>query len=419
MGVLDAPFLGTRRASFGRMDIRKKMLDERAAVYDPLGQYGGIPSIQSWWDRYAGGQLRMVSPNLDGTDLHFAFQTPFDVIRKALSTGTAGAWNPLFSYLLQTQIVQEPNTYNAMPKEPWRDPRTFGWRVKTAAAVASNVGMAEGAAVPADADITPLEVEPQLKEHAHAWGMTRRLQDAVSIADTIQWDQDVEQHTLDFFKAFNKDLWRAVFGVEGNHAESLRNLLSSNAEITAKAGAANSVDPWTTIDRDAGASWADANALFASAADRDLGLHLIDALREAQEPFWEGPDKLAGKVFLTKYNTHGRWSRIEAAKQRFGTEFAEISFNGVKAAAGAKTGFKVSQMDGMVVIRDDDVTSETIGDIGLIDTRHWKLSQLRPFEMADESNPFITGFARRAVWYGSINPTATHFKGSGILTDLK
>jgi len=418
MALLDRPFMGSRSERV--IDIRRKILDPRAAVYDPLNQFGGFPSIDSWWDRYAGGQLRMVSPKLDGTDLHFAFETPMDIIKKALTTATAGAWNPLYAYLLQTQIVQEPNTYNALPHEPWRDPRTFGWRVKTVAAVASSVGLAEGAAVPADADITPLEVEPQLREHGHAWGMTRRLMDAFSIADTIRWDQDVEQHTLDFFKAFNKDLWTAPAAVEGNNVESLRNLLSSRAELVAKGFAVNSIDPWTTVDRDAAASWADSNTLFGAAgADRDLSINLIDGLREAQEPYWEGPDKMAGKVFITGYNTHGRWSRIEAAKQRFGTEFAEVSFNGVKASPGAKTGFKVSSMDGMTVLRDDDVPQETIKDIALIDTKHYKLSQLRPFETADEENPFITGFARRALWYGSTNVTTTQFKGSGILTDLK
>jgi len=387
--------------------------DPRAALLEDF------PSVDSWWARYIGGQMRMVSPKLDGTDLQLTFETPFDVVKKALGTTTAGAWNPLFSYLLQTTIVQDANTYNFFPKEPWRGPRTFGWRVKTVAAIASGVGIAEGAAVPADADATYVEVEPIIREFTHPWGMNKRLLDAVSIADTITWDQDVEQHTLDFFKAFNKDLWVALAGVEGNNVEGLRNLLSSYSELTGKTLGANTIDPWLTVDRDAGASWADANALHESGTDRDLSVGLIDSLREAQEPYWDGPNKLDNKAYVTGYSTHGRWSRLEAAKQRYGTVWASYSIGGVKTSAGDKGGFKLAGWDEMPIVREFDMTTETIPDIALFDLNHWRISQLRPFEMADEDNPFVTGFKRRALWYGSGNVTVDAFKGSGVLTDLK
>lgn len=378
---------------------------------------GTYPDVNTWWARRLQGQLQIVSPNLDGTNQQIAFETPFDVIKKALTTATTGAFNPLFSYLLQTQIVQEANLYNALPKEPWR-PKTIGWRAKTVAAVTGNVGVAEASAVPADADATYQEIQPTLKEFTHAWGLSRRLIDSVNIADVVSWDQDIEQHTLDFFRAVNADMWAALATVEANNMEAIRNLMSSFSELTGKSLAADSIDPWLNVDRDAGASFADANALHNSGVDRDLSVQDVDTLRENQEPFWEG-NKLANKLYVSRYNTHARLSRLEAAKQRFGTERAQLTVGGMKSSPGQDTGFKISAWDGMIYIRDDQGTQETIGDLLLLDLNHIAISELRPFEIADEENPFVTGYSRRALWYGSGELTNTLFGAHGVLTDLQ
>lgn len=403
------------------IDVKEKMEDPRAALYENYpGGMGG------WWEKYLEGQMAIVSPDLSGEDPHLQFITPLEVLKKAIQTTTGGAFNAIFSYLLQVQVAVEPNTYNALPKEPWRGPRTIGWRVRTDA-VAGGVGTAQNAAVDPDTDLTFAEIEPTLKEFHRSWGMSKRLMDAVSITDSISWDQLIEQHTLDFFKAMNIDIWAALATVEGDNIEGLRNLLSSNGEITAKTLGANTVDPWfpnTTVDRDAAASFADANTLFGAAgADRTLSVALVDQLREGQERFWEGADKLDNKLFITGYDTHRRWSELEAAKQRFNAEGVVAGFGvggGVRTSPGVKAGFKIATWDAMPVIRDDNMTSETISDLALLDLNHVMYSQLRPFEMADSDRPFEVGVGRqRALWYGSGEITMTHFQAQGVLTDLQ
>lgn len=405
------------KISYGVSPTRLEQMfkDPRAALLERHRTLG------EWWWAQAYPQLRVVNPNLDASNPQLALLSDIEVIKKAITTGTAGAFNPLFSYLIQSQVVTEPNTYNFLPKAPFRGPRTLGYRMQTTGGVAGK-GIAEGlTTLGADRVLNYLEITPTLKEHNQVWSMSRRMIDAVTITDSVEWDDEIEAQTLDFFKGINLDIWTPLATVESPNMEGLRNLLSSNSELTGKALAANSIDPWldANLDRDAGASFADANTIHNSGTDLTLAVKDIEQLRELQEPFWEGPDKLANKLYVTGYNTASRWAQLEASKQRFNAEGRKIqqTVNGVRSAEGEAAGYKIATWDGMTMLRDDDMTTETIKDIALLDMNHVELSELRPFEMVDSEDPFVVGFNRKALWYGAVELTMDFFKVHGVLTD--
>lgn len=403
-------------------EVQAKMRDPDAFLAE---DYGMDPAaINTWYLNRAAesGQLNFVSPDMSGATAQYSFEGPldFEVIRKSLLTSTSGAFNALFSYLLISQIIQEPNTWNALPDQAWRGPRTLGYRVKSAAFIASSTGIAQAASVPADIDPTYIQVTPTIKELAIAFGVSLRMADAVQrdIVDGISFDQHVEQATLDFFKANNKDLWIAPNTAHGNNLEGIRQIVSSYSEGNAKTYTMANISPWGNIDRSGGAGWSDANILHNSGTARAISVGLIEQLRQNQEPYWSGPDKTANKWYFTTPTQHVNWSLLEAAKQRYGTEYATLTVGGVKTAAGHKSGYKVASWDEMGVIRDVDVYATTNGDVVLLDFDHFYKATLRPFEMAESDRPFEVGYKRRATWYGIMEILCDLFKAQGALTDL-
>ena len=340
---------------------------------------------------------------------------PFEVMQKALLTSTAGGFNPLFSYAAIAGIAVEANTWNMLPKVAWRT-RTLGWRSKTAAAIAASVGVAEAANVPADIDPTWVEVQPTIKETLQATGVSIRAREAASIADMITENQHVMSTLEDLMRAQNADLMGAVFGVEGNHVERLRTLLSSNGEIAGKTPGANTGDPWLNIDRDAGASWADANALHASGVDRNLQLSLVDQLFQNQRQFWDSP---ANKVYVTGDTTLRVWSELEEAKERLGEVRVQFTVGGIRSVRGQEAGVVLSGYRGDPIIPDSQMTSETIDDIMYLDLDHVFIAQLLPMQTVSEDNLFITGANSRTAFYMIMELLMTKFGGNGVLTDLQ
>lgn len=369
--------------------------------------------LEDYFNRLVSGQIRMVSPDY-GTTRQIV-PLSLEMVEKAILTSTTGAFNPLFSYALITQIAIEANLLNAFPRVAWRT-RTLGWRGKTAAAIASGVGAAQGASVPSDIDPTYLEITPTIKETLQATGVSIRMREAESIVDAVAENQHVASVLEDIMRAQNADLLAALATVESDNIEAIRNLLSSNSEGAAKALAANSFDPWLDIDRDAAAGFSDANALHASGTDRDLELNLIDQLQENQEQFW---DSQGNKVYATGYDTHRRWSELEDAKERLGSERFQFGVGGVNTVNGQKAGVQLSTYNTWPIIRDGQMTSETISDLMFLDFDHTAIAQLLPMQTVSEDNIFITGTNSRTAFYMIMELLMTKFGGQGVLTDLQ
>ncbi len=372
--------------------------------------------LDDYFNRLVTGQIRMASPDY-GTTRQLVPMS-LEAVEKAILTSTAGAFNPLFSYALITQISIEANLLNAFPRVAWRT-RTLGWRGKTAAAIASGVGAAEGAAVPSDIDPTYVEIQPTIKETLQATGVSIRMREAESIVDAVAENQHVASVLEDIMRASNADLLAALDTEEVDDIEAIRNLLSAFAEIANKTLTAGRIDPWENIDRDAGAGFSDTNVLFGAAGgvDRDLQLNLIDQLQENQEQFW---DSQTNKVYATGYNTHRRWSELEDAKERLGSERFQFGVGGVNTVNGQKAGVQLSTYNTWPIIRDGQMTSSgTIADIMFLDFDHTAIAQLLPMQTVSEDNLFITGTNSRTAFYTIMELLMTKFGGQGVLTDLQ
>ena len=373
-------------------------------------------AAEDYWRGAIARQYKMVSPDY-GITQHLAPMT-LDMIEKGITTATGGAFNPLFSYSLISGIVTEARTWHILPHVTWRT-RTLGWRNKTAAAIASGVGSAETVtAVPADIDSTYQEITPTIKELLQATGVSIRMREAATIADVVTENQHVMSVLEDVMRAQNADLMVALATVESDNVEGLRNLLSSNGEITAKTLAANSVDPWENIDRDAAAGFSDANTLFGVAgANRDLEISLLDQLYENQRPFWDNPNN---KIYITRDDTMRRWSELEEAKQRLGTETVQITMGGIRSAKGQEVGVRVGAYKGDYVFEDDQMTSDgVIGDIMYLDLDHVYIAELLPLQTVAEDNLFVNGPQARTAFYGIWELLMDKWGGQGVLTDLQ
>lgn len=381
--------------------------------------------IVAWDDKYTSvedyyfdrlRQLRIVSPALDGTNAQLLNLDTKSLLAKAdLTSADAGAVNAIYSLGVFLQYITKANALGALPKETWR---RQGYRAVTTASKTSGLGIAEAAALGTAVEPTYIEVGPTPKEIELVSSYAQRLAVLSQIADAVSVDQNRQTIEKDFFRSLNADLWGDVDVVAGNNFESLDRISSDFGEIADHTLDAGDADIYG-VDRDAGASWADANALTAaSGTDRDLSVSLVDQLRQNQEPYWDSLDR---KVFFAPYGQHVKWSQLEAAKQRFGV--SDVAFtvgDGITTSPGERAGFKIASWDAIPVVRDDNIpTAQSAGGaIYLFDQDYVGLAWGRPVEYLESDDPFQVGHTIKGVWYGIGELYCTQFKSQGKLSDL-
>lgn len=374
-----------------------------------------FPTVEDYYlDRMK--QLRLVSPSLDGTATQLMSFDAKSILQKAdLTSADTGAVNAIYSLGVFIQYITKANQAGVLPKETWR---RQGYRSVITAAKTSGLGIAEAAALGTALEPTYLEVAPTPKEIELVSSYAQRLAVLSQISDAVTVDQNRQVMEKDFFRSLDADLLGSVNTVAGNNFESVDRVISSFAEIAAHGLAAGEADIYG-VDRDAGASWVDANGLFGAAgADRDVTISLLDSLRTAQEPYW---DSLDHKVYLSNYGQWAKVSQLEAAKQRFGIIDAQFTVgDGIKTAEGVRAGFKIASYDAIAWVRDDAVstTDSAGGAVYLEDLDHIGVAWGRPPEYLESDDPFQVGHTVKGVWYAIGELYATHFKAHGKLSDL-
>jgi hypothetical protein len=368
--------------------------------YDRIEAWDNLfPTPLDWYAaRIRQADLRIASPSLDGTNSQLVAVDMSDVIAKAqLATADTGAANPVYDLGVFVQYKTLANTFGALPSETWR---RLGYRAASTASSTSGLGVAEGGALGTPLEATFTEVAPVPKEIELVHDYTQRLIYYEAMADAVSLADNRQVAELDFFKSLNADLHVDGDTLAGNNFESIDRVTASSGEATGLAWTAGDEDLYS-IDRSAN-TWFDANSDHNSGVDRNLTEALITALRRDAEPFWSSfPEN---KVFITGYDTWDTWSQLLGASQRLGAEWATIGVNGVDTSPGVKTGFKIATFDEVPVIRDDNVTVDTISRIYLLDTEHVGIAWAKPpyyLETDPEtSDVFAVGHVVRGVRYG-------------------
>lgn len=200
-----------------------------------------------------------------------------------------------------------------------------------------------------------------------------------------------------------------------NNFESIDRITGSYSEITGVGQDAGDLDVYSQ-DRDTEATWVDANSLHNSGTDRTLTIALIDELRQNQERYWKDPKD---KFYITGYTSWTRWSQLESAKQRYGTDTYNMTVgDGVQTAEGGKGSFKLATWDGWPIIRDSSTQTDTIDRIYLLDGQNIGIAWGLPVTYSESDNAFAVGHLVRGLQYGIGELYATHFKAHGKLRDL-
>lgn len=344
---------------------------------------------------------------------------------------TTGVANPVFGAMAFSQLNMEGNAFALLPKYPWQK---SGWRAITADAGSTAAGgVAENAAIPDTIKPTFAEITVTPGEVAHSFDVSYRHE-----ALTMRGDDNIgnmEQLRVYFSalhaKRINEQLLIDVDTAYSTGFESLDRVCSSNAEISDLSLDANDADIYG-LDRDGGATWADAVVDSNGGTDRAFQLSLIEDTLATLED-----NGARTNVILTGNDT--KWRIISLAQNSvryrgiLGEAVASIGLNGVETEQGMDFGQRVSTVYNIPLFSSQAVPKDTISRIYLLDTTvhdetgvpRLGIAMLTPtmyFESgmsAATPNPFAIGrFGTEGVFYTSGQLVCTHFKAQGKIRDL-
>ena len=342
-------------------------------------------------------------------------------IRKAnapVITSTTGIRNILYGATLNSQVVTEANAFSILPKKPWKS----GYRAITAAGLTTGGDVTETGAVPDTLKPTfaAVDVTPHRIQRSTNISETEMLLEGKD--DTVKWSDIINYTASEFKNTLNRNILADADGAatDGSIITPLDRIIGSYDEVADTELTTNEGDVYG-IDRDAAATWTDAQVSHAGAAgtetDRTLTLGLIDDVIAACEPYWDS-DK--NKVILTGYDTAARIAQLERPKEVYPTDaYVEFTVEGIKVK-GKEAGIPVATYNGIPIIRSNNVVKDTISRIYILDLDHISLDTLKPISYIETTDPFVQNtFGKEGVfsWIGEI--WCDRFAAQGKVRGLK
>lgn len=377
----------------------------------------GLPFFSSFEDQYA-----------------YYYGKQADAIAKSDSVIglTSGAWNAIYGPKVTNLQYWTKNAFAAIGAKPWNQ---SGIRVQRSMSASSGMGIARGASLPAKRHGDFNHVTIPYKEFAHTFAMNLGDVSLDGKDDILQWNTLMELEAQAFINGMDADLLGKVetaptgFGTEEYRIDKLDRVISSYAEAVALSLTNGYESPWGGAssvindyrDKDAGtASNFDCYVNNNSGTNRVLELDLVDSLFFGTMPFWDQNDP-SNKAIITKYDTNQKLAVILQPQQRYdGFVAAQIDIEGVKTVPGRETGYMVAAYNQVPIVPDNNVSSDGIGRMYLVDKDHLHYNSLVPNNVVVSDNPLITNaLINSAVIYQMGELWCNKFKGQGKLTYLK
>jgi len=299
----------------------------------------------------------------------------YDIIKDAnVNSTVTGAYNPVYGAQVFQQFNNVANTLGVLPKFPM--PRT-GVRVVTAkTATTGTGGVSEDGTIPDTVKPTFSTFSRKPKEIAHTFSVSNRQQLISRMEDDAPIDMGYmrEYIGVEHPKQINymllKDVTTLISAAPANRMESIDRLVSSYEEVTDCGDVdANDSDPYAgAIDRDAAASWADANVGENNNTNRALTLNLIRTEIRNIRTYGGNPTTI-----LTGPTTSQKIDNLIDATAKYmmspgGTTKAHLTANGLQTANGMEGGFEVATLFGLPIIEDADVLVDGAARIYILDT---------------------------------------------------
>lgn len=347
-------------------------------------------------------------------------------------TTTTGVFNPVFGAQAFSQLNMEGNAFAALPKYPWQK---SGWRAITAdAGSAADGGVSENGAIPDTIKPTFAEIEVSVGEVSHSFDISYSNELLANTGD----DSIAKMEALRTYfaalhaKRINEQLLVDVDTAYSSGFESIDRVVSSNAEVSNLSLDANDADIYG-LDRDGGATWADAVVDDNSGTDRTFQLSLVEDTLATLEA-----NGARTNIILTGSDT--KWRIISQAQNSvryrgiLSSETVSLGVNGVSTEEGMNFGVRVRAIYDIPLISSQAVPKDTISRIYLLDTTlqaetgvpRLGIAMLSPtlyFESgmsAANPNPFAIGrFGTEGLFYTAGQLVCTFFKAQGKIRDLK
>lgn len=346
-----------------------------------------------------------------------------------LST-TTGVFNAVFGANVWAQINQEANVLGSLPKYPW--PQS-GWRVQTdRAGTTADGGVAENAALPDTIKPTFAEVSTKPKTIAHNFDVSE-IQDSLATTgadDAIGAMEHMRIVTANKHReAMNQQLLVDVDTLAGDGLESIDRVCSAFAEIAANGLGAGDADIYG-VDRDAGASWADAYLDTGSGTDRVLTDKMIRTADNTIQQNGGNPT-----FWVTGHDTYTALQGLYDSQVQYnplGEAKFKISVNGIDSPDGFDVGITIATLYAKPLIISKDVAKDTISRLYLLDTSDPEgfgrprlgIAIMKPtqyFEAGmNRGDPFgIDRIGNEGMFRTSGELICTFFAAQGKIRDLK
>lgn len=367
---------------------------------------------------------------LSEDDLRAPFITKSD---SPVMSSTTGVYNAIYGAEIWYQLNTEANIFGSIPKTPWG---RSGWRVMTSRPASGGaVGVGEAGTLPDSVQPSFEQVYTKPKQVATVFE-TSEIQEFLASQgeDDAYANMAQLRQTMGTLhkEALNIQLGTDVGTAAGYNLESLDRVVSSYDEVSDSGIglAANSADIYG-IDRDAGASWADANVFHNSGTDRDLTDAILTNALMTSYQMGANPT-----MWLTGYDTYAKIQQLYETLVRYnviGKANAKVGVNGLERLEGAnEIGLTIATLFGIPIIMSKNVPQDTVSRLYLLDTSNPEGNSLprlsvriaKPtqyFEAGmDMSTPFAVGkFSNKGMYRTMGELICTRFNAQTKIRDLK
>lgn len=343
-----------------------------------------------------------------------------------LLSGTSGALQRIVGPQLWANVNTERTLFAALRKKEWTE---TGIRVITAYPGTKIRGVAEATSPVGDTVLPSFsQYFPTVKIMETPFNQALISKFHGQIAEGVSWEQFRDFMGINHGKGINGILNGTNATVAGDNFEGIDRVVAANAEIGVQTGvAANDLDIYG-LDRDAGASFADAQVLQNANTDRDLSLRLLNTLRRVTIN-GSGDYNPANYFWYTGLDTYQTWTELLQPQQRFDEKtgsFAPLDGVTLGTSGTKETTFLLSTYDSAPIILSQDApkTSDTLSRVFSIHKDHTWFQVVQPtvyreVGISTGQELLTSTYTDEGLFY-TVGELVTNFFGAnGKLMDLK
>lgn len=341
-------------------------------------------------------------------------------------TTTSGVRQPIVGPQIWANLNTERSLFAALRGKEWSE---TGIRVITAYPGTKIRGVAEATSPVGDTVLPSFsQYFPTIKIMETPFNQSLISMYHGKIAENVTWEQFRDFMGINHAKGINQTFNATNATPASNDFESIDRIVAANAEIGVQTGVgANDLDIFG-LDRDAGASFADAQILQNANTDRDLSLRLLNTLRRVTMNA-SGDYNPANYFWYTGLDTYQNWTELLQPQQRFDEKTGSFSpLNGVHLGTeGTKeTTFLLSVYDSSPIILSQDApkTSDTLSRVFMIHKDHtWKQivqpTVYRQVGVGTGQELLTSTYTNEGLFYTVAELVTNFFGANGKLMDLK